>query len=408
MNVIDIFRSALDSLRTNMMRTALTLLGMVIGVFAIIASVTAVEVIDVYFQNSLNVLGSSTFSIQRFPAINFSDDSRFRNRKPITYEQFQRLEERITMALTLSPEEDFAFTAVRYGDEETEPNVIVFGSDEDYTTNFAYDIDEGRPITQQEVQFGRPVVLIGSDVAEDLFVNETPVGKTVRIDGRPYQVVGVLAPKGSFLGFSWDKRVIAPITTLFSVYGEPDRNISGVSVRASDPLAIPAAMDHIIGHMRAIRKVPPGEENDFEIETNDSVQGAFDTFTNILTMGGAGIGLISLLAAGVGIMNIMLVSVTERTREIGIRKSLGARRRDITRQFLLEAIFLCQIGGLIGIALGAIAGNMLAVFFEISAAFPVGWAVAGVVMVTVVAVTFGGYPALKAARLNPVDSLRYE
>ncbi len=409
MNVLDIFRSALDSLRTNKMRTVLTLLGMVIGVFAIIASVTAVKVIEVYFQNSLNVLGSSTFTIQRFPAINFGDnDERIRNRQPITYDQFQRLEEQISMPLTLSPEEIFAQTSIRYGAEQTEPDVLVFGSNENYTANFGYDIEEGRSFTHDDVQFGRPVILLGSDIAEDLFVNETPIGKTVRMDGRSYQVVGVLASKGSFLGFSWDKRVIAPITTLFNVYGDPNRDLESISVRTDTPRELAAAMDHIIGRMRTIRKVPPGEENDFEIETNDSVQGAFDAFTSILTVGGAGIGLISLLAAGVGIMNIMLVSVTERTREIGIRKSLGARRRDITRQFLLEAIFLCQIGGLFGIALGAVAGNMLAVFFEISAAFPVGWALAGVAMVTVVAVVFGGYPALKAARLNPVDSLRYE
>lgn len=408
MNVLDIIRSAFESLRTNKLRTALTLLGMVIGVFAIIASVTAVKVIEVYFQNSLNVLGTSAFSVARYPEIQFSDNEGMRNRKPITYDQVLRLRDRVTLPLTISPATYITSVRVSFGQEETNPDVPLIASDENYTGNYGYNLQEGRPFTPQDVHFGRLVVLLGSDIAEDLFVNQTPIGKDVRIGGRDYQVVGVLASKGSFLGFSWDKRVVAPITTLFQVYGESNRDIGSVSVRADDPKMVPAAMEQVIGQMRAIRKVRPGEENDFEVETNDSVQGAFDAFTSVLTMGGAGIGLISLLAAGVGIMNIMLVSVTERTREIGIRKSLGARRRDITRQFLLEAIFLCQIGGLFGILLGAAGGNLLAAYFKITPAFPVGWAIAGVAMVTFVALVFGGYPAIKAARLNPVDSLRYE
>ncbi|HET6569276.1 MAG TPA: ABC transporter permease [Rhodothermales bacterium] len=407
MNVLDVFRTATEALRTNKLRSALTLLGMVIGVFAIIASVTAVSVIKVYFEESLNMLGTSAFSIQRYPAVNFGDN-RDRDRRPITYEQLERLKERISMPLTISPEEDFTTTKIRYGTEETNPDVPVFGSDENFTANYGFDLKEGRGFTASDVQYARSVVLLGSEIAEDLFVNQTPIGKDVRIDGRRYRVIGVLAAKGSFLGFSWDKRVTAPITTMFNAYGDPHRNIASISIRAEDPHLVPAAIQHVIGRMRVIRKVRPGEENDFEIETNDSVQDAFSAFTGVLTIGGAGIGLISLLAAGVGIMNIMLVSVTERTREIGIRKSLGARRRDITRQFLLEAIFLCQIGGLLGIILGALMGNGLAIYFDISAAFPVGWAIAGVAMVTFVAVVFGGYPAIKAARLNPIESLRYE
>jgi putative ABC transport system permease protein len=167
-------------------------------------------------------------------------------------------------------------------------------------------------------------------------------------------------------------------------------------------------MDTVIGRLRVIRKVPPGEENNFEIGTNDSVQSTFEDFTSTLTAGGAGIGLIALLAAGIGIMNIMLVSVTERTREIGIRKSVGAKKRDILRQFLLEAVFMCQLGGLLGIGLGAAFGNLVAVYFDISAAFPWAWALGGVGAMIAIAVVFGGYPAYKAARLDPIESLRYE
>ncbi len=250
--------------------------------------------------------------------------------------------------------------------------------------------------------------MLGSAVAEELFPSESPLNKAVEFGGSRYQVIGVLESKGNFLGHNMDNRVFAPIRTLFLRYGGEHRNMATTSVRAPAAHMIPSAMDEVIGRLRAIRKVPPGQSNNFELETNDSMRAIFEGFTGVLTMGGAGIGLIALLAAGVGIMNIMLVSVTERTREIGIRKSVGARRRDVMQQFILESVFLCQIGGVVGIALGVLLGNAVAIYFDISAAIPWGWAIAAVVMVSVVALVFGGYPALKASRLDPIESLRYE
>ncbi len=409
MAFFEAFRMAWDALRSHKMRSFLTLLGMVIGVFAIIVSVTGVSVIDVYFKDKLQFLGASTFTIRRTPAIQLGEiDRSVRNRPPITYEQVERLKRVMTIPVTISPIEDFYLGAVRYGKEETEPNVVLLGTDEHMLGNFSYEIDIGRFFSEQDVQFGRPVMVLGSAVAETLFPNISPLGKKVRMDGHKYEVIGVLKEKGSFLGFNQDNRVFAPITRLFSIYGQPERNIASISVRVHDPQLVQAAMEEVTGRLRVIRKVPPGEDNNFEIETNDSMQSIFDAFTGTLTMGGAVIGLIALLASGIGIMNIMLVSVTERTREIGIRKSVGARSRDILRQFLFEAFFLCQIGGVIGILLGALAGNLVAVYFDISATFPLGWALGAVFMVTAIALVFGGYPALKAARLNPIDSLRYE
>src|SRR5690606_26178945 len=221
------------------------------------------------------------------------------------------------------------------------------------------------------------------------------------------RVVGVMAEKGSFLGEDTDNYVWAPITRLFAVYGDPDRNIS-YDVRAANPALLQATVDEVTGILRASRRVRPEEENNFEVITNAPLSGPFAAFTGFLTVGGAGIGLVALLAAGVGIMTIMLVSVTERTREIGIRKALGATRRAILAQFLVEAIFLCQLGGLVGILLGVLGGNVMALAFGISPAFPWGWAVGGVLGVTVIALVFGVYPAYKAARLNPIEALRYE
>ncbi|MDZ4700136.1 MAG: ABC transporter permease [Rhodothermales bacterium] len=403
------FRMAIDALRANKTRSFLTLVGMIIGVFAIIVSVTAVEVIDVYFKDSMQFLGSSTFNVTRYPQIRVDGGRRDeRNRPNLSYEQIERLSSLMELPVTVSVIEDFHFGAVRYGSRETEPNLVLLGGDQNFLGNFSYELEQGRFLTEQDVQYARGVAVIGKPLADELFPSETPLGKSIRMDGHRYEVVGVLAEKGSFLGFSQDNRIVTPITRLFTLYGSTDRNIGSVSLRVQDPVLLNAAMEEAIGRMRAIRKVPPGEENNFEIATNDTFQGFFDAFTGVLRVGGAGIGLISLFAAGIGIMNIMLVSVTERTREIGIRKSIGARRKDIMRQFLLEAFFLCQIGGLIGILLGALVGNGVALYFDIRAVFPWDWAIIGIVMVTFISLIFGGFPAYKAARLDPIDSLRYE
>ncbi|MBT8401535.1 MAG: ABC transporter permease, partial [Rhodothermia bacterium] len=312
------------------------------------------------------------------------------------------------LPVTVSPIEDFALAKVRYGEEETEPNIILLGTDEDFLGNFSYELDQGRFLTPEDLLYARPVVVLGSEVVGQVFPNQTPIGKSIRFDGHRFEVVGVLKSKGNFLGFSLDNRIYAPITRCFTLYGAANRNIASTSVRSTRPELFEAVREEVMGRFRAIRKVPPGEPPNFELSTNDTMQAVFAAFTATLTIAGAIIGLISLLAAGIGIMNIMLVSVTERTREIGVRKSVGARRSDIMRQFLFEAFFLCQLGGLIGILLGVLVGNGVALYFDITPAFPWGWAIAAVMMVTFVALVFGGYPAFKAARLDPIESLRYE
>lgn len=407
MSPLEALRAALSSLRANKLRTFLTLLGMVIGVFAIITSVTAVKVIEVYFQEKMSMLGTNTFTVSRDPAVQING-GRYRARKNITYDQIQRLERSMEEPVAVGIQEFFDRGAVRYASRETEPNIALLGADQNLLENYSYEVDVGRGFTEQDVHYGRPVMLLGASVAGELFPNETPVGKAVVLQGRRYQVVGALVAKGNFLGMNMDDRVFIPITTAFSSYGGPDRDLAAISIRTTSISRLGPAMEEVIGRMRTIRKVPPGEPNDFEIETNDSMRAIFDAFTGALATGGAGIGLIALLAAGIGIMNIMLVSVTERTREIGIRKSIGARRRDILRQFLLEAFFLCQIGGGFGILLGMLAGNLTAVYFGISGAVPWGWAITAVIMVTFIALLFGGYPAARAARLDPIESLRYE
>jgi putative ABC transport system permease protein len=406
MNVWESIRMAFSALRTNLLRSALTLLGIVIGVFAVVAAVTAVEVIDVYFQDSLRFLGSSTFSVSKEPALRVGGRGDV-NRPDLTYEQVRRLQENVPYPI--APQEFFAISAAKYKGRETpEPNIRVIGSNEHLLGNFSRDLRYGRSITPADVRYARPVTVITPDIASQLFPNETPLSKWIRVDGRRYQVVGVLTSKGSFLGQSFDQRVYVPITRLLDAYGRRQRDIRMVSVRAPSVSAVPEAMSQVIGQMRVIRKVGPGQPNNFEVDTNESMQSTFSQFTSALTAGGAGIGVIALLAAGIGIMNIMLVSVTERTKEIGIRKAVGAKRHHILVQFLLEALVLCIVGGMAGIVLGGLFGNLVAVYFGIAAAFPWTWAFISIGAVTVIALIFGSYPAFKAAGLDPIASLRYE
>jgi len=408
MNYTEYFSIAWDSIRSNKLRSSLTLLGIVIGVFAIVSSVTAVRVIDVYFNDTINFLGSTTFSVQKYPAVQFGHlDERIRRRRDITYDQITVYRRRAQLPIVASPTDWLGETKISFADRETRPNVSIVGSDEGWVVNNSYDLEGGRFLTDGDVRFARSVAVIGRSVSDKLFPNENPLNKEIRVDGRRFRVVGVLAEKGQAFGQDLDQMVVAPITRLLDIYGSAGRSLS-IEIRAPSIELLGATMDEAAGILRSIRKVPPGEENDFEIITNESLLTAFTNFTQYLTLGGLGIGLIALLTAGIGIMNIMLVSVTERTKEIGTRKAVGATNRAILRQFLVETIFLCQVGGIVGILLGVLAGNVTALAFGIRPTFPWDWALIGIAGITVIALIFGVYPAYKAARLNPIDALHYE
>jgi len=399
-------REALQALRANKVRSALTLLGIVIGVFAVIAAVTAVDVIDLYFKSSIQGLGASTFSVERYDYVGGDGPDQYH--PPVTYAQIQRLRGRAGNDLTVSVSERFDFgVKVQSDRHETQPNVTLYGTDEAFLGNFGYEMRMGRPLVEQDVQNGRPVALLGSVIAEELFPATSPLGKDIQVGRVRLEVIGVLEKKPGLFR-SPNTRVYAPITHLFATYGSGGRSMDDTRIQAASDMPIRAAEDAVRSHLRVIRQVEPGAPSTFNIESSDFLRSTFGQFTSTLTTGGALVGLISLLAAGVGIMNIMLVSVTERTKEIGIRKAVGAKWRNILWQFLLEAVVLCQIGGLLGIILGGLGGNVAALYFGISPSFPWVWAGIAVGGVTLLAVIFGGYPAYKAARLDPIESLRYE
>ncbi|MDR9417072.1 MAG: ABC transporter permease [Gracilimonas sp.] len=407
MNIREILNQAVDSLKASKLRSSLTLLALAIGVFAVIVSTTAVAVLDNYFKNTMSIMGTDVVNVSKTPSVQMGSLSEdIRNRKDINFETAEQLQRLIRIGRDVSPDEVFQVSEITFKEEQTEPNVYVRGSNEHYLKNNSYEIESGRNFTSDDVQYGRNVVILGKDVVDVLFKREFPIGKQIRFDGKPYTVIGVLKPKGQIFGQSFDNFVLIPYTTAMISYGA-ERNIN-VQVRAPEIDFIDQTVQEITGVLRVIRKVSPGEPNDFEISTNESLSGTFDTFTGALYIGGFAIGLITLLGAGIGVMNIMLVSVSERTREIGIRKAVGATRKAIVSQFLTETIFICQLGGIIGMILGIGVGNLMAVWIETEAVIPVWSVLGGFLGMFIVGLVFGVYPAYKASKLDPIESLRYE
>jgi len=262
-------------------------------------------------------------------------------------------------------------------------------------------------LLEPDIDGARDVCVLGSTLATNIFPHVVPIGRHLKINGFNYTVIGVLEPKGGSLGGDQDNFVVVPVTTGLNRFGRWNRSLT-ILVQAHDQASYDNTVEEVRGILRVLRKVPPGKEDDFEIFSNDSMISQFNSFTLAVRVGVAVISSIALLAAGIGIMNIMLVSVTERTREIGIRRAVGAKKRNVMTQFVMEAVILCQIGGLMGVAIGILGGNITAVYLKLTPVIPVDWVVIGLVICSIVGIVFGTYPAYKAANLDPIESLRYE
>jgi len=408
MNLTETLRLALASLAANKLRSALTMLGIAVGVFSVIGVMTVITGLRGSIETGLNVLGANSFQISKFPAINFSDPRmRFRNRADISYAQATAFKELMAGEGEVSLSLRRGGRRVLYLDRRTNPNIRLIGSDENFITSRNYEISAGRNLQPDDVEFGRAVVLLGSDIVSRLFPNEEPLGRVVRIDGQSYTVVGLLASKGTAFGDNADINAITTITQYLETYGRTFQSIS-LNVQAADQESLARTLDTAIGMMRGVRRLEPESGNDFEVFSNESLIEAFNKIAGIIAIGAFVISAIALLASGVGVMNIMLVSVTERTKEIGIRKSIGAKKRNILMQFLLEAVVLSLVGGLAGVMVGVIGGNIAATFFNASMVFPWAWASAGLLVCSGIGIGFGFYPAWKAASLDPIEALRYE
>src|SRR5690606_4102572 len=296
---------------------------------------------------------------------------------------------------------------VKYGNKKTNPNIQVAGITVGALATNNWNVEYGRTIRSTDVRYSNDVCIIGKDIVDKLFMSINPIGQIIRVDSKPLQVIGVVEQQPQLFGESRDSYIIMPITTFQSIYGKRSRSIN-ITVMSHSKEDYDETIEAAIGYMRTIRKVPPGEENDFDIYSNESLIGQINDITSGVKIGAIVISIIALLAAGVGIMNIMLVSVTERTREIGIRKAIGARKKNILLQFLIEAVVLCLVGGVIGIVLGVGIGNLAGSLLNATAAVPVDWVLIGLALCLFVGVVFGTYPAYKAANLDPIEALRYE
>jgi len=399
---------ALSAIRTNKLRSMLTLLGIIIGVMTIIAMQSLITGLRKSINEQISQLGSNVFQVQKYPAIQMGHGARakYRNRKNITYEEGLAVRERVTAAKSVGMEIWNFGHELRYKERKTSQNMSIAGVTPEFLENNGLEISQGRFITSEDVELNTAVVIIGVDVVEKLFPNEDPLGKEIKIKGERFEVVGLFEKKGSVFGRSQDNRAAIPFFRFQKVFGK-ERSVN-ITVQAATASLMEAATDQTIGVLRAVRKVPPGLENDFEIFTNDTVTGFFDNLTQYVRIVAIAIASISLLVAGVGIMNIMLVSVTERTREIGIRKSVGAKRSDILWQFLVEAIVLSEVGGIIGIGLGLGIGKLVEMLTPIPAAVPIWTVFLGLIFCSIVGLIFGVYPATKAAKMDPIVALRYE
>ncbi len=398
---------ALAAIRANKLRSILTLLGIVVGVFSIIAVMTALQVLQNSIESGLSQLGAHTFQIQKMPVMSGREKwLKALKRKDITQMQAQRLKERMILAGLFSVEAWGDVQTVQSGSIKTNPNVGVVGEEPIGVATNNWIVKEGRSLSENDVQNSAYVAILGDDVARKVFPHGSAVGSIARIGNNRYTVIGVFEPKGNAMGGNSDNFVVLPLSTFLQEYGK--KRSLNIMIQAKNAETYEECMEEARNNLRTIRKVPPGDEDDFTLFSNDSLISTFNDFTIYVKLGVGFISFISLLAAGVGIMNIMLVSVTERTKEIGIRKAIGARRANILGQFIVEAVVLCQIGGIFGIIIGILGGNIAAIAFHMPAVFPVDWALIGFAITTMVGVIFGVYAAWKASNLDPIEALRFE
>jgi putative ABC transport system permease protein len=413
--LVDTLRMCFQALVANKLRSTLTLVGIVAGVASIIAVMTAMSVVQGTMEREMSVLGAQTFQVQKWPAGGFaSREQRLKamKRPPLTLENAQAIRDHAqTVDLVGSELWDFGFTA-SYKGITSNPNISICGGTPEYPPNNTHYVGIGRNLSPIDVKGARKVAVIGYALAQKFFPFSDPIGKKIRVDGRVYEVIGVFDQKKSAFGGGFDTYVLIPATTFVNTYGLVGRDgfprSVNITVRAKTPELLNDAIEETTQILRRDRGLKPGQEDNFEFFSSTSLITQFNKVSMGVKLAAFVIGIIALIVAGIGIMNIMLVAVTERTREIGIRKALGAPRASILTQFLLEAVILCNIGGIIGVMAGFGMGNLVAFFAHFDAHVPVEWAVIGLLFCSMVGVGFGMLPAVRASQLNPIEALRHE
>ena len=415
MRLSDTLSMSLNAIFANKLRSFLTLIGIVAGVASIIAVMTAISVVQGAMEREMSVLGAQTFQIQKWPAGGFASQARrakAMRRPAITLANAQAIRDQVSSVDLVGSELwDFGYV-VKYRGESTNPNVSIVGGTPEYPANNTHYVGSGRNISEMDVRSARHVAVIGYAIGKKLFPFIDPLGKVIHLDGRKYEVIGVFDEKKGSFGGSYDSYVLIPVTTFTSIYGLKsrdgfDRSVN-ITVRAKTPAMMADAIEETRRVLRHERGVKAGEDDNFDFFNSESMITQFNKMSQGVKLGAFLIGMVALIVAGIGIMNIMLVAVTERTREIGIRKALGARPSSIMMQFLFEAVTLCNIGGLIGVIVGFMLGNVVVIFTHFDANVPIQWAVIGLLFCSAVGVGFGFLPAMRASKLNPIEALRWE
>ncbi|HOZ87000.1 MAG TPA: ABC transporter permease [Bacteroidia bacterium] len=402
---------AFDSIKANRLRAVITMLIISIGIMALVGILSAIDAIKNGINNNFTSMGANTFTIRNadmnirvgrkgkkasaYQNISFKEATRFK--KEFNYPVITSISTMASMS-----------ARIKFENKKTNPNIQVFGSDEHYILTAGYDLEKGRNFNPAEIVSGGHLAIIGKDVEKALFdENEDCIDRFIKIGGGHYKVIGVLKSKGNSAGFGGDKICIIPLTTARQYFGSNDMSFT-INVLTKNSSLMDILLNEARGLFRKVRKIPTTGKDDFGIVKSDNLASMLIKDLKTVTLGATIIGLITLLGAAIGLMNIMLVSVTERTREIGIRKAMGATQKIIKNQFLIESVVICVSGGLIGILFGIIIGNLISFALNTGFFVPWFWIITGVIICIVVGLLSGYLPAKRASQLDPIDSLRFE